>query len=62
MRSTVGTSYYVAPEVLRKRPYTNKCDMWSLGVVLFMLLSGKSPFLADSEAEILNAAIKAGAF
>ena len=59
MRSTVGTSYYVAPEVLRKRPYTNKCDMWSLGVVLFMLLSGKSPFLADTEAEILNAAIRA---
>eukprot|EP00939_MAST-03C_sp_MAST-3C-sp1_P002116 g2116.t1 len=58
MRSTVGTSYYVAPEVLSRRAYDNKCDMWSLGVVLFMLLSGKSPWLGESEPEILKAVAK----
>lgn len=57
MRSTVGTSYYVAPEVLKKKQYGNECDMWSLGVVLFMLLSGKSPWLADTEPAILSAVV-----
>jgi len=53
MRSTVGTTYYVAPEVLKRKPYTSQCDMWSLGVVLFMLLTGKSPWPGVSEPEIL---------
>ena len=43
MQSKVGTSYYIAPEVLDGN-YNNKCDNWSLGVLLFVLLTGTVPF------------------
>ena len=49
----IGTPYYIAPEVL-KRNYNEKCDVWSIGVLMFILLTGKPPFNGDTEREILN--------
>ena len=48
-----GTSYYIAPEVLRSI-YNEKCDIWSAGVILFLLISGKPPFPGKKDAEILQ--------
>ena len=51
MRGRVGTLSYMAPEVLQRMPYTAACDMWSLGVVAFILLSGRRPFHSRDRQE-----------
>merc|ERR1719478_537512 len=43
MNRPCGTLQYASPELLQRR-YTQKVDMWSLGVILYMLLSGTAPF------------------
>ncbi|XP_011863456.1 PREDICTED: serine/threonine-protein kinase Nek5-like [Vollenhovia emeryi] len=47
-----GSYYYMAPEVLSVRPYELKCDIWSMGVILYEMVTKRSPFPATNLAEI----------
>ena len=51
--SIVGSPYYIAPEVLNK-DYNEKCDTWSVGVMLYMFLVGRPPFNGSNTSEIIN--------
>ncbi len=57
MRQTLGTPYYIAPEVLFKN-YTEKCDVWSCGVIMYILLSGYPPFNGKTDEDIMKAVKK----
>jgi calcium-dependent protein kinase len=56
----VGTSYYIAPEIL-ERNYNESADIWSLGCILFLMLTGVPPFNGDDDEEIL-AKVRLGKF
>ena len=49
----VGSIYYIAPEVLQKR-YNSKCDLWSCGVIMYILLTGLPPFAGNNNQTIMR--------
>ena len=56
MTQKYGTPYYIAPEVL-KRNYDQKCDLWSCGVILYILLCGYPPFNGQTDKKIIEAVL-----
>jgi len=50
MRACCGSIAYVSPDVLAQNGYTSKCDLWSIGVIVFMLLTGYAPFHGDDNS------------
>ena len=52
-KQLVGSAYYIAPEVIQKK-YNLKCDLWSCGVIMFVLLTKKPPFGGRNDAIIMQ--------
>lgn len=59
MEGACGTLSYVAPEVLSMQGYGVQADVWSVGVILFLILCGKLPFDGDDHNEIIRKTIQA---
>merc|ERR1712032_1635553 len=60
MNTVTGSAYYVAPQVLGGR-YNHMCDMWSCGVIMYLMLCGAPPFLGDTDEEVMKK-VRLGAY
>ena len=53
LTQAVGSRYYMAPEILKNRPYDLKVDVWSASVVIYIMLSGDMPFYGKDSEEMI---------
>ena len=53
MNTKVGTPYYISPDVL-SGSYDKKCDLWSAGCILYIMLCGYPPFNGDDDQDIIK--------
>ena len=54
LSEVLGSPLYMAPEIIKKVPYDEKVDIWSLGIMAYTLISGKPPFLGKTKSELFN--------
>jgi serine/threonine protein kinase len=54
MNNILGTPFYMAPEIFNAHKYDEKCDVWSIGIIMYVMLTGRPPFWGDSDMEIIT--------
>ena len=54
LQTTCGSPCYIAPEIIREKPYTAAADIWSLGIILYSMLTCTLPFAGDNISQVLN--------
>jgi calcium-dependent protein kinase len=54
LTEVLGSPLYMAPEIIREEPYDEKVDIWSVGTIAYILLSGRPPFAGKSKPEIFS--------
>lgn len=54
MLTYCGTPLNMAPEIMGSRPYTYKADIWSIGVLIFLMLTGSYPFIANTKTQLVE--------
>ncbi|XP_006814102.1 LOW QUALITY PROTEIN: serine/threonine-protein kinase H1 homolog [Saccoglossus kowalevskii] len=59
MKTACGTPEYIAPEILLRKSYTNSVDLWALGVITFILLSGTMPFDDENRTRLYRKILRA---
>jgi len=59
LKTTCGSPFYMAPEVIKNEPYTAAADIWSAGVVLYTMLVGHLPFQSDNVGLLLQSIVSA---
>ena len=58
LRQVIGTPFYMAPEIFNEKKYNEKADIWSLGIVMYILLTGKAPYFGNDDERIISQAKK----